>query len=106
MPHPRPDICDKVGISGIWWGKVADLVFQGTSALTLDGKGRLAVPARQRETLAALSSNLLTITQHPVGCLLVFPRPAWVAFRSQLLGLPMEADAGRHRPPARSRVEP
>ena len=82
-------------IRGFWWGKVAELIFQGTSALTLDGKGRLAVPARQRDTLAVLSSNLLTITQHPVGCLLVFPRPAWVSFRAQLLGLPMEADGWR-----------
>jgi MraZ protein len=84
-----------VEISGIWWGKVADLIFQGTSALTLDGKGRLTVPARHREALAALSGQQLTLTQHPVGCLLVFPRPTWEGFRSQLLGLPMEADGWR-----------
>ena len=82
-------------IGGIWWGKVADLIFQGTSALTLDGKGRLTVPARHREALAALSGQQLTLTQHPVGCLLVFPRPTWEGFRSQLLGLPMEADGWR-----------
>ena len=80
---------------GIRWGKVADLIFQGTSALTLDGKGRLTVPARHRDALAALSGQQLTLTQHPVGCLLVFPRPAWEGFRAQLLGLPMEADGWR-----------
>ena len=80
---------------GIKWGKVADLIFQGTSALTLDGKGRMTVPARHRDALAALSGQPLTLTQHPVGCLLVFPRPAWEGFRSQLLGLPMEADGWR-----------
>ncbi len=77
------------------WGKVADFVFQGTSALTLDGKGRMTVPARHRDALAALCANQLTLTQHPVGCLLLFPRPAWETFRSQLLGLPMEADGWR-----------
>lgn len=80
---------------GIKWGKVADLIFQGTSALTLDGKGRMTVPARHRDALAALSGQQLTLTQHPVGCLLVFPRPAWEGFRSQLLSLPMEADGWR-----------
>ena len=77
------------------WSKVAGLVFQGTSALSLDGKGRISVPARHRDALAALSGNQLTLTQHPVGCLLVFPRPAWEGFRAQLMGLPMEADGWR-----------
>ncbi len=63
--------------------------------MTLDGKGRVTVPARHRDALAALSGQQLTLTRHPVGCLLVFPRPAWEAFRSQLLGLPMEADGWR-----------
>ena len=55
----------------------------------------MAVPARHRDALAALSGQQLTLTQHPVGCLLVFPRPAWERFRTQLLGLPMEADGWR-----------
>ena len=80
---------------GIRWGKVAEIVFQGTSVLSLDVKGRMAVPARHRDALAASSANQLTLTQHPVGCLLVFPRPAWESFRAQLLGLPMEADGWR-----------
>ncbi len=55
----------------------------------------MTVPARHRDALAALSGQQLTLTQHPVGCLLVFPRPAWEGFRTQLLGLPMEADGWR-----------
>ena len=74
---------------------MAGFVFQGTSALSLDGKGRVTVPARHRDALAALSGNQLTLTQHPVGCLLVFPRPAWEGFRAQLMSLPMEADGWR-----------
>lgn len=82
-------------IRGEWWGKVAAAVFQGTSALSLDGKGRLSVPARQRDALAELSAGQLTLTRHPAGCLLVFPRPEWESFRGRLLGLPMQADGWR-----------
>lgn len=74
---------------------MADFVFQGPSALSLDGKGRMAVPARHRDALAAVCANQLTLTQHPVGCLLVFPRPAWEQFRTKLLELPFEADGWR-----------
>ncbi len=74
---------------------MAASVFQGTSALSLDGKGRISVPARHRDALAELCANQLTLTRHPAGCLLVFPRPAWEGFRDRLLGLPMQADGWR-----------
>jgi len=66
-------------------------VFQGASALNLDGKGRLSVPARHREVLAALCGGQLTITRHPHGCLMVFPRPEWEKFRERIAELPMSA---------------
>ena len=74
---------------------VPDIVFQGSSALTLDGKGRITVPARHRDALAVLTNSQLTLTKHPVGCLLVFPRQAWLSFREKLLELPMQADGWR-----------
>jgi MraZ protein len=74
---------------------VAGFVFQGESALTLDGKGRVTVPARHRELMTALAGNQLTVTKHPSRCLLVFPRPAWELFRDKLLTLPMDAEAWR-----------
>ncbi len=67
-------------------------MFQGESALTLDGKGRVTVPTRFRDALAALCAGQMTLTKSPSRCLLLFPRPAWVEFRSKLLALPMEAD--------------
>jgi MraZ protein len=70
-------------------------VFQGESALTLDGKNRVTVPARFRDALAALCTGQMTVTKHPKRCLLLFPRPAWVEFRSKLLVLPMEAEGWR-----------
>ena len=70
---------------------MANIVFQGPAALTLDGKGRIAMPARHRELLVAMGVNQLTITKHPVGSLMVFPRPAWENFREKVATLPMEA---------------
>ncbi|GIX23329.1 MAG: transcriptional regulator MraZ [Caldimonas sp.] len=67
------------------------MVFQGASALSLDAKGRLTVPARHRDVLAALCAGRLTLTKHPEGCLMVFPRPAWEQFRDKIAALPMSA---------------
>lgn len=70
---------------------MANIVFQGPAALTLDGKGRIAMPARHRELLAAMGCSQLTITKHPEGSLMVFPRPTWEGFRDRVAALPMEA---------------
>ncbi len=70
---------------------MANVVFQGASALALDAKGRLSVPARHRDVLQALCAGQLTLTKHPEGCLMVFPRPAWEQFRDRVAALPMSA---------------
>ena len=49
------------------------------------------MPARHRELLAAMGVSQLTITKHPEGSLMIFPRPAWEAFRDRVASLPMEA---------------
>lgn len=66
-------------------------MFQGASSLSLDGKGRLSVPTRHREALASAASGQLTITRHPHGCLMLFPRPAWEQFRERIAQLPPSA---------------
>jgi len=50
------------------------------------------MPARHREVLTAMGVNQLTITRHPVGALMIFPRPAWEAFRERVAALPMDAN--------------
>ena len=60
-------------------------MFQGTTALTLDAKGRLAIPARHREALASASGGALVMTAHPHGCLLLFPADAWAPIRDKVL---------------------
>lgn len=64
-------------------------MFQGVNALNLDAKGRLAVPTRHRDLLGA-SHGQLTITKHPHGCLMLFPRTEWLLFRERIASLPMQ----------------
>ncbi|MEW6694366.1 Transcriptional regulator MraZ [Tepidimonas thermarum] len=66
-------------------------MFQGASSLSLDAKGRLSVPTRHRDVLSATAGGQLTITKHPHGCLMIFPRPEWEAFRQRIAQLPMSA---------------
>ena len=66
-------------------------MFQGASSLSLDAKGRLSVPTRHRDVLTATAAGQLTITKHPHGCLMVFPRGEWEKFRERLAALPMSA---------------
>ena len=49
------------------------------------------MPTRHRDVLAATASSQLTITKHPHGCLMVFPRPEWEKFRERIAQLPMSA---------------
>jgi MraZ protein len=66
-------------------------VFQGVSSLSLDVKGRLSVPTRHRDVLSVTAANQLTITKHPHGCLMIFPRNEWEKFRERIVALPMQA---------------
>ncbi|MDP3122844.1 division/cell wall cluster transcriptional repressor MraZ [Polynucleobacter sp.] len=66
-------------------------MFQGASALNLDAKGRMSVPAKHRDALLVQGEGRVTLTKHPDGCLMVFPRPEWEAFRARVAQLPMDA---------------
>jgi len=66
-------------------------MFQGSSALTLDAKGRMTIPTRHRVALIEQAAACLTLTRHPDGCLLVYPRPVWEEKREQIVKLPMSA---------------
>lgn len=62
-------------------------MFQGAAALSLDAKGRLAIPARHRDALA-VENGQVVLTAHPHGCLLVYPVPAWTPIRDKVLAAP------------------
>jgi len=68
-------------------------VFQGASAINLDAKGRMSIPAKHRDALAQQCEGRMTLTKHPHGCLLFFPRPVWETHREQIAAWPMSARA-------------
>lgn len=68
-------------------------MFQGASALNLDAKGRMSIPARHRDALTVQCEGRLTVTRHPHGCLLLFPRPVWEQHRADIAAWPMAARA-------------
>lgn len=63
-------------------------VFQGASAISLDAKGRLAVPMRYRDSIAAQGEGRIVLTAHPHRCLLLYPRPAWDPIAEKIMALP------------------
>ncbi len=88
-------------------------MFYGSHSINMDAKGRIAIPARVRESLQSLCGGRVVLTAHTENrCLHIFPEPQWeellpkieslpsfnkVARRTQLLLLghacPLELDA-------------
>ena len=78
-----------MGKSGFLWE--ISIVFQGSLSLSMDAKGRMNVPQRHRDVLHEQCSGALTLTKHPTGCLLMFPRPVWEQHREKIAAWPMSA---------------
>ncbi|MDR1311698.1 MAG: division/cell wall cluster transcriptional repressor MraZ [Burkholderiaceae bacterium] len=70
-------------------------MFQGTSLLSLDAKGRITIPVRHRDALALQCKGQVTLTLHPDGCLLLLPRPVWETLKEKIKGLPLTATKWR-----------
>ena len=64
-------------------------MFRGINSITIDGKGRLALPARYREefTTRNQSSFVLTIDTEET-CLLLYPAIEWQLIEDKLQNLP------------------
>jgi len=62
-------------------------MFRGIAQLSLDSKGRLAVPARHRDLLLERCAGHLVITADADRCLLVYPLPDWELIQEKLEGL-------------------
>ena len=63
-------------------------MFQGSTGLNLDAKGRLAVPTRHRDLLQADADKKLVLTAHPDGCLLLYPASAWAPIGKKIMDFP------------------
>ncbi len=53
----------------------------------------MSIPARHRDALSVQCEGRVTLTKHPHGCLLLFPRPVWESHREQIANWPMSARA-------------
>ena len=64
-------------------------MFQGETAVTLDDKGRLALPTAYRDLVASACANRLVFTYNPFehGCLWLFPQAEWEKVRDQVNAL-------------------
>lgn len=64
-------------------------MFQGETAITLDDKGRIAIPAMYRDVVARECANRLVVTYNPFeqGSLWIFPEAEWESVRDQVNGM-------------------
>jgi len=62
-------------------------MFRGVTQLSLDAKGRLAIPARYRGGLMSFCEGRLIVTVDPSKCLLIYPQPAWEPIEQKLNNL-------------------
>lgn len=60
----------------------------GVSVISLDSKGRLAIPARHRETLLSAFGHKVVVTLESSDHLLIYPEPNWRPVEARLLALP------------------
>lgn len=63
-------------------------MFQGGSTITLDTKGRMALPTRYRAPLLELCEGHLVLTLHEDGCVLMYPQPVWDEIRREMIRVP------------------
>ena len=64
-------------------------MFRGANKVTLDAKGRVAMPARYRDTLVERSAGRLVATvDRSDKCLLIYPLPDWEEIERKLMRLP------------------
>jgi len=64
------------------------MIFRGINNLTLDAKGRMAIPSRYRDRLMESCAGRLIVTVDRDRCLLVYPLHEWEVIEEQLAALP------------------
>ena len=69
-------------------GKNGLAMFRGATKVTLDAKGRLAIPSRYRERLLVRSEGQVVATVDRSFCLLIYPLPDWEEIERKLNRLP------------------
>ena len=62
-------------------------MLSGHTSLTLDAKGRLAIPSRYRAHLNEICAGKLSVTVHPDRCLMIYPWPEWEVVQRKVMKL-------------------
>ena len=72
-------------------------MFQGETAITIDDKGRLAIPTSYRDLVARACGNRMVLTYSPfdMGCLYLYPQDVWEKVRDQVNALPRTRSVNR-----------
>lgn len=71
-------------------------MFRGINAITIDAKGRLAVPVRYRESLSREDEGAMVVTiDTEEQCLLLYPKRTWQCIEEKLQSLPSFNPAAR-----------
>lgn len=64
-------------------------VFRGVQHINMDAKGRLAMPARQREPLLQQCEGQIVVTiDTQTTCLVIYPLPEWERIEQDIQNLP------------------
>lgn len=63
-------------------------MFRGATKVTLDAKGRLAIPTRYRDRILSRSNGEVVVTVDRDYCLLIYPYPDWEEIERKLIRLP------------------
>ena len=61
--------------------------FHGAAVITLDAKGRVAIPTRHRSALLD-AGKWIVLTAHPDGCVLIYPAVEWEPVRARVETFP------------------
>ena len=71
-------------------------MFRGVQHINLDAKGRLSVPARQRESLSDISAGSVVVTiDTQSSCLVIYPLREWERIERDVQNLPTLSPAVR-----------
>ncbi len=64
-------------------------MFRGVQQVNMDAKGRLAIPARQRERLLSQCEGQVVVTIDTQSrCLVIYPLPEWERLEKDIQNLP------------------
>lgn len=60
-------------------------MFKGSHSVSIDAKGRVAIPASYRQAFIDACGGRIVVTKHWDGCLLVYPQDRFQSFEQALM---------------------